>query len=53
MEDEMICSEHYNAWENFRKVKMNKICPLGTDVGGFLWQCPECKTIVADWKETK
>jgi hypothetical protein len=27
-----------------------KICPLGTDVGGFLWQCTQCKTVYADWE---
>jgi len=29
--------------------EMIKVCPLGRDVGGFLWQCPYCKTIKADW----
>jgi len=33
------------------KRELVKICPLGTDVGGFLWQCPECKRVYADWEE--
>lgn len=28
---------------------MSKVCPLGLEVGGFIWQCPSCKTVVADW----
>jgi hypothetical protein len=32
-----------------RSIELKKICPLGTDVGGFLWQCPKCKTITADF----
>jgi hypothetical protein len=30
-------------------VRMVKVMPLGIEVGGFLWQCPRCKTIRADW----
>jgi hypothetical protein len=39
------------CWNDRNIVWMNKICPLGKDVGGFIWQCPSCKTIVSDWKE--
>jgi hypothetical protein len=46
--------EHYcqSCISNDEKyVKMNKICPLGSDVDRFIWQCPVCKTIKADWVE--
>lgn len=56
MTKEQYCPECVNRYGDNTKVKMWKIMPLGCPtgcIGGFLWQCPECKTVVADWEELK
>jgi predicted RNA-binding Zn-ribbon protein involved in translation (DUF1610 family) len=42
-----------NGVGHFEKIPLVKIVPLGCpdcSIGGFIWQCPKCKTVTADWK---
>jgi rubrerythrin len=53
---QLIFSHENKPSPRYKKVEMVKIVPLGCptcSIGGFIWQCPVCKTIVADWKEIK
>jgi len=42
-----------NGVGHFEKIPLVKVVPLGCpdcSIGGFIWQCPKCKTVTADWK---
>jgi hypothetical protein len=48
MSERILCKTCYTYCIS---AELIKICPLGTDVGGFLWQCPRCKMVTSDWED--